>query len=147
MWYGVHWEILWQSKVKCYFIWYDLSFIFLYMNYSFGIFWSKLKGLLWVTDQVPSFPYICWVKVFIYLFICFLFICQKKIYSHTDTQYINGTPRMHELRACGAPYLSKSTHPRKFGNHVIVHRVTIHPHHRHTSVNIGVRGIFCQGGR
>ena len=115
------------------------------MNYSFGIFWSKLKGLLWVTDQVPSFPYICWVKVFIYLFICFLFICQKKIYSHTDTQYINGTPRMHELRACGAPYLSKSTHPRKFGNHVIVRRVTIHPHHRHTSVNIGVRGNFARG--
>ena len=25
-------------------------------------------------------------------------------------------------RACGAPWVSKSTHPRKFGNHVIVHR-------------------------
>ena len=25
-------------------------------------------------------------------------------------------------RACGAPWVSKSTHPRKFGNHVAVHR-------------------------
>ena len=25
-------------------------------------------------------------------------------------------------RACGAPWLSKSTYPRKFGNHVTVHR-------------------------
>ena len=25
-------------------------------------------------------------------------------------------------RACGAPCVSKSTHPRKFGNHVTVHR-------------------------
>ena len=24
--------------------------------------------------------------------------------------------------ACGAPWVSKSTHPRKFGNHVTVHR-------------------------
>ena len=26
-------------------------------------------------------------------------------------------------RACGAPWVSKSTHPRKFGNHVTVHRL------------------------
>ena len=25
-------------------------------------------------------------------------------------------------RACGAPWVSKSTHPRKLGNHVTVHR-------------------------
>ena len=25
-------------------------------------------------------------------------------------------------RACGAPWVSKSNHPRKFGNHVTVHR-------------------------
>ena len=25
-------------------------------------------------------------------------------------------------RACGAPWVSKSTHPRKFGNHVTVDR-------------------------
>ena len=25
-------------------------------------------------------------------------------------------------RACGAPWVSNSTHPRKFGNHVTVHR-------------------------
>ena len=25
-------------------------------------------------------------------------------------------------RACGAPWVSKTTHPRKFGNHVTVHR-------------------------
>ena len=27
-----------------------------------------------------------------------------------------------EKRACGVPWVSKSTHPRKFGNHVTVHR-------------------------
>ena len=36
----------------------------------------------------------------------------------------------------GAPLLSiKSTHPRKFGNHVTVHRPpTVRPHHRTTNV-------------
>ena len=41
-----------------------------------------------------------------------------------------GTPRTFEFvaelwrakRACEAPWVSKSTHPRKFGNHVTVHR-------------------------
>ena len=28
-------------------------------------------------------------------------------------------------RACGAPWLGKSTHPRKFGNHVTVHRPSV----------------------
>ena len=39
--------------------------------------------------------------------------------------------------ACGAPWVSKSTHPRKFGNHVTDRpsdRPTVHPHHRHTNV-------------
>ena len=30
-------------------------------------------------------------------------------------------------RACGAPRVSKSTHPRKFGNHVTVHRPPARP--------------------
>ena len=37
-------------------------------------------------------------------------------------------------RACGAPWVSKATHPRKFGNHVTVHRPPVRPHHRETSV-------------
>ena len=37
-------------------------------------------------------------------------------------------------RACGAPWVSKSTHPRKFGNHVTVHRpLPVRPHHRETN--------------
>ena len=32
--------------------------------------------------------------------------------------------------ACGAPWVSKSTHPRNFGNHVTVHRPPVRPHHR-----------------
>ena len=36
-------------------------------------------------------------------------------------------------RACGAPWVSKSTHPRKFGNHVTVHRPPVRPHYRATS--------------
>ena len=38
-------------------------------------------------------------------------------------------------RACGAPWVSKSTHPRKFGNHVTVHRPPVRPHHRATNVH------------
>ena len=36
-------------------------------------------------------------------------------------------------RVGGAPLLRKSTHPRKFGNHV-TDRPTVRPHHRHTNV-------------
>ena len=39
---------------------------------------------------------------------------------------LGGTQLLAELkrakRACGAPWVTKSTHPRKFGNHVTVHR-------------------------
>ena len=38
-------------------------------------------------------------------------------------------------RACGAPWVSKSTRPRKFGNHVTVHRPPVRPHHRATNVH------------
>ena len=44
---------------------------------------------------------------------------------------ISGAPRAK--RACGAPWVNKSTHPRKFGNHV-TDRPTVRPHHRHTNV-------------
>ena len=42
-------------------------------------------------------------------------------------------------RACEAPWVSKSTHPRKFGNHVTVHHpparcLPVRPHHRATNV-------------
>ena len=37
-------------------------------------------------------------------------------------------------RAWGAPWVSKSTHPRKFGNHVTVHRPPVRPHHRATNI-------------
>ena len=33
-----------------------------------------------------------------------------------------------------APWLSKSTHPKKFGNQVTVHRPSVRLHHRHTNV-------------
>ena len=69
---------------------------FWYMNYSFGIFWSKLKGLLWVTGQVPSFLYICWVKVvIIYLFIFYLFGRKKHIYIQTSV-YIYKNVRLKD---------------------------------------------------
>ena len=41
-------------------------------------------------------------------------------------------------RASRAPWVSKSTHPRKFGNHVTVHRTTVRPHHRHTNEKFAV---------
>ena len=37
-----------------------------------------------------------------------------------------------------APWASKSTHPRKFGTHVTVHRTNNRPHHRHTNEKVGV---------
>ena len=48
-------------------------------------------------------------------------------------------PSISELRTVhsGAPQLRKSTHPRKFGNHVTDRpsdRPTVRPHHRHTNV-------------
>ena len=42
-----------------------------------------------------------------------------------------------EARASGAPWVSKSTHPRKFGHHVTVHRTNERPSRpldRHTNV-------------
>ena len=40
-----------------------------------------------------------------------------------------------ELSLARARWESKSTHPRKFGNHVTVHRpLAVRPHHRHTNV-------------
>ena len=46
--------------------------------------------------------------------------------------------RRFALRVNGAPQLSKSTHPRKFGNHMTVHRpserASARPHHRATNV-------------
>ena len=80
------------DKARWNFIFFDMIWhlFFWYMNYSFGIFWSKLKGLLWVTGQVPSFLYICWVKVFIiYLFIFYLFGRKKHIYIQTSVFYKN----------------------------------------------------------
>ena len=37
----------------------------------------------------------------------------------------SGAPRARSARVGGAPLLSKSTHPRKFGNHVTVHRPSV----------------------
>ena len=34
----------------------------------------------------------------------------------------------------GAPWVSKFTHKRKFGNHVTVHRAPIRPHNKETNV-------------
>ena len=45
--------------------------------------------------------------------------------------FYSGAP---SARVGGAPLLSKSTHPRKFGNHVTVHRPPVRPHHRTTNV-------------
>ena len=49
--------------------------------------------------------------------------------------FFSGAPRAK--RACGAPWVNKSTHPRKLGNHVTDRpsdRATVRPHHRHTNV-------------
>ena len=45
--------------------------------------------------------------------------------------------------ACGAPWVSKSTHPRNFGNHVTVHRPPVRPHHRETNVKSHIWCIWC----
>ena len=52
-------------------------------------------------------------------------------YFYELTSYFSGALRAR--RASGAPWVNKSTHPRKFGNHV-TDRPTVRPHHRHTNV-------------
>ena len=42
--------------------------------------------------------------------------------------------RRFASRVRGSPWLRKSTHPRKFRNHVTVRRTTVRPHHRQTNV-------------
>ena len=48
-----------------------------------------------------------------------------------------------QLLICSrAPWASKSTHPRKFGTHVTVHRqTTVCLHHRHANEKVGVAVI------
>ena len=41
---------------------------------------------------------------------------------------------MREAGASGAPWVSKSTHPRKFGNHMTVHRTNELPSVRATGI-------------
>ena len=65
------------------------------------------------------------------------------LFKNTNIQSIYCCKIIAELwrarRACWAPWVSKSTHPRKFGNHVTVHRPParcppVRPHHRATNV-------------
>ena len=61
---------------------------------------------------------------------------------HFSSYWGEGIPAIRDIiaelwrakRACGAPWVGKSTYPRKFGNHVTVHRPPVRPHHRHTNV-------------
>ena len=55
----------------------------------------------------------------------------------------SGAPA-REVRASGAPWVSKSIHPRKFGNHVTVHRTNERPSVRSTGIpmkNLGLSVI------
>ena len=55
----------------------------------------------------------------------------------------SGAPA-REARPSGAPWVSKSTYPRKFGNHVIVHRTNERPSVRTTGIpmkNLGLSVI------
>ena len=50
-------------------------------------------------------------------------VCSKKGSSGSSPLVsYSGAPRALRARVGGAPYFSKSTHPRKFGNHVTVHQ-------------------------
>ena len=63
---------------------------------------------------------------FVIVLIFELFYCKKEQPLTTAYWRISCLLLLAELwrakRACGAPWVSKSTHPRKFGNHVTVHR-------------------------
>ena len=56
------------------------------------------------------------------------FLIQDSLFQNLLTAEL-----LRAKRARGAPWVSKSTHPRKFGNHV-TDRPTFRPHHRHTTV-------------
>ena len=45
------------------------------------------------------------------------FVVSKEVNQHVIAEL------WRAKRACGAPWVRKSTHPRKFGNHVTVHRL------------------------
>ena len=55
----------------------------------------------------------------------------KGLWKSSSCHTNSGAPRAK--RAYGAPWVNKSTHRRKFGNHV-TDRTTVRPHHRHTNV-------------
>ena len=60
-----------------------------------------------------------------------IFVKKKKQTRERPTQGRGATFIIAELwrakRACGAPWVSKSTHPRIFGNQVTVHRPPARP--------------------
>ena len=45
------------------------------------------------------------------------FVVSKEVNQHVIAEL------WRAKRACGAPWVRKSTHPRKFGNHMTVHRL------------------------
>ena len=55
----------------------------------------------------------------------------KDLWKSSSCHTNSGAPRAK--RAYGAPWVNKSTHRRKFNNHV-TDRTTVRPHHRHTNV-------------
>ena len=55
--------------------------------------------------------------------------------TRDQQKHDSGAPRAK--RTSGAPWVNKSTHPRKSGNHVTdrpSNRPTVRPHHRYTNI-------------
>ena len=62
-------------------------------------------------------------------------ISTNPLVSSTSYDYFSFIAELWRAkRACGAPWVSKSTHPRKFGNHVTVHRPPPCPSVRTTGI-------------
>ena len=77
------------DKARWNFILFDMIWhlFFWYMNYSFGIFWSKLKGLNGLLAKCQVFCISVKLRpLFIYLSIYFFWFAKKK-YLLTDIQY------------------------------------------------------------
>ena len=95
-----------------------------------------------VNKPLSNFDLIEWVKKNLELNISEIFLaettCQKRLEKNVEQSILTIFKELEHIgfvtaelwcakRVCGATWVSKSTHPRKFGNHVTVHRPPARP--------------------
>ena len=127
------------------------DFLIFFQNYRLNQYYCDHQFCHFSTAKIPS-----WYMAFRERAMLPLTICEIKSWGNSNCEFLQlktftvltwfttfELAVVAELwrakRPSGAPWVSKSTHPRKFGNHVTVHRPPARPlpvrlHHRHTNV-------------